>query len=391
MRIKNWQRGVWRLVVAICILLALGVIFIGLVMSRDLPKISGEITYSAPPKSPEIAWPKQGQAAVALVNGDLVARFGSDKARPIASLTKVITSLVVLEKKPLVGDGPTITLNARDVKHYSDAIARNGSHLYVEKAEAITERQMLEAVILVSANNLAESLVEWAFGSFAEYKIAARRWIAENGLNGTKIGSDASGLDPGTISTPSDMVKIGQLALQNATLAEIIKQPTADFPLAGELRNTNKLVFEDYLGIKTGNSDQALSCLLFAKKIENETVVGVLMGQPFGSTFETAEKIVASLENNFVEIVVPAGAKVGQYNLPWGGAVEAVTTNEVVEKVLAGKQPQITLRPIAPKIILSDEIGELELGQQTSKLEIGKIIPQPSLGWRLQNLDKLVW
>jgi D-alanyl-D-alanine carboxypeptidase (penicillin-binding protein 5/6) len=119
-----------------------------------------------PTTSSQIAWPSTGQSAVAVAGNPVVTSHGVQTPTPTASVAKLITSLVVLQAKPLsVGQqGPAITLTASDVAIYRQYLSEQGSVVPVEAGESITEYQMLQAMLLPSANNMADSLAIWAFG-----------------------------------------------------------------------------------------------------------------------------------------------------------------------------------------------------------------------------------
>lgn len=135
-------------------------------------------------------WPKYGTAAFAVPKDSFMAESDtSDKPVPVASLAKVITALAVLQQRPLqVGEqGPTINLTEKDVAIYSDYIRKNGTVTYVEPGEQITQYQALQAILMVSANNLSDSLVIQAFGSMEAYVAYANQMLKNLGLTKTTV------------------------------------------------------------------------------------------------------------------------------------------------------------------------------------------------------------
>lgn len=132
--------------------------------------------------------------------------------------------------------------------------------------EQLSEYQMLEAMMLPSADNMADSLAIWAYGSLPAYQAAANQYLANHNINDTHVGVDASGLDPSTVSTAHDLVLLGEAAMQNAVLAEIVAKPSVNgFPLMGTISNTNTLLGQNgIVGAKTGNTDQAGGVFVFA-------------------------------------------------------------------------------------------------------------------------------
>jgi D-alanyl-D-alanine carboxypeptidase len=182
------------------------------------------------------------------------------------------------------------------------------------------------------------------------------------------------------------MIEIGRLALQNEALREIMSEQMVEFEYTGLERNTNLLLAEGFSGIKTGNSDQALSCLLFAREYGGDVVIGVLMGQPFNSTFDSARRIWGSLDQNFAEIEVPAGTVVGKYRLAWGGEVEAVLAEPLSAYTWRDGEVEVKLDPIDLNTNYKSRVGTATLGNQTVNLRLNQVLPEPSLLWRLQNL-----
>ena len=113
------------------------------------------------------------------------ARTAATRRCPIASITKIVTALVVLDKHPLaVGEaGPTITMGAADVA-LSLALLRESTRKVfpVWVGLSFTERELLDLTLIESATNYAASLATWAFGSEAEFAAAARTWLDAHGL-----------------------------------------------------------------------------------------------------------------------------------------------------------------------------------------------------------------
>ena len=134
-----------------------------------------------PGEPPSLPWPPAGQAAIAIPGiGSLGARDG-DTPVPIASVTKVMTALVVLQDHPLSPseEGPAITMTAADVGAYEAGVRVGRSELRVAVGETLTEHQALEALLVGSANNVADALARWDAGSVPGFvdRMNARRVI----------------------------------------------------------------------------------------------------------------------------------------------------------------------------------------------------------------------
>lgn len=179
-----------------------------------------------------------------------------DQPHRIASLTKVITALVGLEAAPveLGTPGPTYTLTWDDSDVLDEIIADGGSFAPVPVGLELTTRQMLELILVPSANNYATSYARWVFGSDVAFLQAANEWLAKHGLDSVRI-FDASGMNDDNQATAADMVKISRLALENPLVADIVRQSTINIPELGEISTTNRLLADPtVLGIKTGTT-----------------------------------------------------------------------------------------------------------------------------------------
>lgn len=254
-------------------------------------------------KNIQLDWPTAGQAAVGSVKDGLLARSSDNEAlRPTASMAKVITALAIMEKQSfeLGQSGQTYTLTAEDVAHYQDHVAKSGSVVPVYEGMVLTQYQAMQAMLIASSNNIADTLAERIFGSTEAYTSYAQAMLQRMGLNRT-IVADASGFSPATVSTPSELVAVGIAALKNPVIAEIVAQPLAQIPDVGVIKNTNELLGVDgVVGIKTGTTNEAGSCLLFAahytaKDGQEVTVVGVIMGEANAtSLFSDSRKLLTS-------------------------------------------------------------------------------------------------
>ncbi|MDE1924915.1 MAG: serine hydrolase [Patescibacteria group bacterium] len=236
-----------------------------------------------------VTWPTFGQSAVGIVGSSTVETHGAQTRMPTASTAKLITALVVLQAKPLsLGQsGPVLVMSRNDIALLNRYIALDGSKIgKVLIGERLSEYQMLESMMLPSADNMADSLAIWAYGSLPAYSAAANAYLVSHGLTDTHVGTDASGLDPSTVSTAHDMVIIGELAMQNHVLAEIVeKQSVGGFPSVGTIKNTDTLLGQSgIVGIKTGNSDQQGGAFVGAANVsvngQTETIVTALYGAP---------------------------------------------------------------------------------------------------------------
>ncbi|MDB5161087.1 MAG: D-alanyl-D-alanine carboxypeptidase [Candidatus Saccharibacteria bacterium] len=364
-----------------------------------LPKIKAQSNYQykSHPEAVSLDWPAYGQAAVGARGYGLLDSHGTQVPAPMASITKVITALAILQKKPLSPgqQGATIKITAEDVAIYNDYASKGGSVVRVSDGELISEYQALQALLLPSANNMADTMARWAFGSVNNYVDYANSYVRQLGLKKTTLG-DASGFSPKSVSTAEDLATLGLAFMDNSTLRDIVSQQTAELPVAGSVSNTNWLLNTDgIIGIKTGNTEQAGGCYLFAANRsiggQDITVIGAIMGAPdLNSAITDSRPLLHSINNGFSTISAAKKDQViGAYVSKWGDTVDIISKDDV--SVLTWKTRQV----IASTDIVKDNVSLTKyqpIGKLTAtswdKKSSGDLIASnslkaPSWQWRL--------
>jgi serine-type D-Ala-D-Ala carboxypeptidase (penicillin-binding protein 5/6) len=242
-----------------------------------------------------VGWPQQGQAAFVLGNGRPTAS-PHEQPVPIASLAKVMTAYLTLERYPLSGaqDGFTITVSAAQAQAVSQDARQGQSVVAVQAGEQLTERQLIEALLIPSGNNIAQILATRVAGSQTRFIAEMNAEARVFGMDHT-IYTDPSGFDPSTVSTAADQVRVFQKAIRFSVFRQIVSMAGVTLPVAGKLTNYNPLIAEGYLG-KTGSDSAAGGCLAFFTHVmvgeRPITAVGVVLGQGHGS--DTSELIAAA-------------------------------------------------------------------------------------------------
>ena len=230
-------------------------------------------------------WPRRGQAAFAL-GSDRPAASPHQQPVAIASLAKVMTAYLTLKRYPLSGaqDGFTITVSAADAQVAAEGGAEGQSVVAVRPGEQLTERQLLEALLIPSGNNIAQMLSALVAGSQTRFVADMNAQARALGMNHT-IYTDPSGFDPGTVSTAADQLRVFQQAMRFPVFRQIVSMPSVTLPVAGTLTNYNPLIAEGYAG-KTGSDSAAGGCLAFLTRVtvggRRQTAAGVVLGQGQG-------------------------------------------------------------------------------------------------------------
>lgn len=349
-----------------------------------------------------LPWPAYGEGAFGISDGKVIATHGDQIPLPTASAAKVITALVVLQKYPLKSgqSGPTITLGSNDVAIYNNYIAAHGSVMTVSAGMQLTELQMLQAMLLPSANNVADSLATWAYGSLANYRTAATTWAGDHDLNDTTIGSDASGLSPDTLSSASDLVKVGALAMQNDTIASIVGQKVAVIPGVGMVHNYNTLLGNGgIVGIKTGNSDQNPGVFMGAATTtvngKQVTIISALSGAPnLATVLRDSNTLLTTAKTTIANTtIIQKGDVLGTYTQPNGTILQAVAANDLSTTVLRGDtvNATISLHPISYSAHAGQVIGSATLpateftGKQSTPITLRQMPDKPTIWFRLMH------
>lgn len=231
-------------------------------------------------------WPSQGQAAIVFGGGRPAASPDQEPA-PIASLAKVMTAYLTLRSYPLdgAGEGFTIAVTAAEARAVDEEADQGQSVVAVRAGERLTERQLLEALLIPSGNNIARMLAARLAGSDASFLAEMNEAAAALGMDATTY-TDPSGFDPGTVSTAADQLRLFRQAMRSQAFRQIVSTPEVTLPVAGTLTNFNPLLAAGYAG-KTGSDSAAGGCLAFFTRVERGgrrvTAVGVVMGQGQGS------------------------------------------------------------------------------------------------------------
>lgn len=340
-----------------------------------------------------LPWPSKGQAAVGAVGFGVVDEHNTEKPKPIASTAKMVTALMVLQKKPLQSGqtGPDITFTANDEAIYRAYIAKGGSVYPVTAGETISERQALDALLVMSANNIADLLAVWAYGSMDAYTTAANQYLRSHNIT-TMTMSDASGFSPKTVATAADLVQVGELIMQDALLSEVVAQKSISIPGVGEVSSTNVILGNGVVGIKTGNTDEAGGCFVIAVKHEVAgqavlIVAAVTGAEDVRTAITQAQRIALDARSGFAEHeVVPKGAVVAEYQVPWGESIRAVTASSLraVSWLPSQPKPETHLDSISAGKAVGQTVGTVTVsGGASVDVVLDGGLVSPPLTWRL--------
>jgi D-alanyl-D-alanine carboxypeptidase (penicillin-binding protein 5/6) len=351
------------------------------------------------PQVPALDLPGYGASAIGAIGyPGVLAQRGATKPLPMASITKVITALVVLDKHPLAEgeSGPTATMTAADAALYGTYLAQNGTVSTVRPGMTFTERQLLELTLIKSANNYTTSMAVWAFGSQKAFVTAARAWLEEHGLDQIVI-NEPTGIDRSNVAPVDQLIELGRIALAHPVIAQIVATEKVDVPPFGVLPNTNLLLGRDGVdGIKTGTLDDFGANLLFSADYLvgdfTVTVIGVVLGGPDHDVIDRdILKLLDTALANFTEVEVAADAEeFATYTAIWGESVAAVAAERTT--MLTWADTPVTVDVVTEEVrtgVAGEDVGDLVFtsGPSTVRidLELAADLGDPGPWWRLTN------
>ncbi|WP_256728913.1 D-alanyl-D-alanine carboxypeptidase family protein [Microbacterium oleivorans] len=342
------------------------------------------------------AWPAEGAGATAVDGLGATVSTGDDAAS-IASITKLVTALVVLDQMPLgAGEqGPAFAFTAADRREYRSYLADDQSALDVPVGGTLTQYQLLQGVLIGSANNYADRLVSELWPNEDVYADAAGAWLREHGLAGVTV-VDSSGIDPGNLADPASVVALGRVAMGHPVIAEIVAQRSVELPGAGLVENTNRLLADPaVVGVKTGSLFGSFNLVAAQDAVFDGTPVrayAVVLGQPDDDTRHAAT--AALLERTLAEVAasptLAAGTLAGTATTSWGATADIVTEADVRVALWNGDGAQAAAAfDLGDDRTAGDSVGELTLsgplGTATTPLTLAGDLPDPDGWWRLSH------
>lgn len=230
---------------------------------------------------------------VLLVNTDsetVIFDKNANKRTAPASLTKIVTCMLVLENCPDLSVQVTCKRECLDGLY-----AQNAATAGIVTGESLSIKNLLYCLMLPSAADAANILADYVGGSIDNFVVMMNDFVAKLGCNDTKF-VNAHGLDtdPNGYTTANDLYKITKYALQNPIFKEITStsryniEPTEKYPYTRYLHNTNKMMnigIPDYYhksvsGVKTGTTEKAGRCVITTASQDGYNYMLIVMKAP---------------------------------------------------------------------------------------------------------------
>lgn len=241
-----------------------------LALLLPLPGMSKQ---SGPPPDP---WPKAATAYLVVVNGAVLWARAPERSLPPASLTKIMTALLILEHW-----APDEIVTTSPV-----AAAATGSRLGLQATDQLTMASAFEALLVNSANDACLALAEHIAGSVAGFVQRMNRRARELHLDATSFQNPCGFDAPGHRSSASDLYRLTILAMAQPEFVQVVQKTRITVGTVGGRHFTkssgNQLLgrLPGTIGVKSGFTSGAGKCLVALVRRGGDEVVVVLLNAP---------------------------------------------------------------------------------------------------------------
>ena len=300
--------------------------------------------------------------------GNILYESNPDERLPIASVTKVMTMLLIMEAV----DSGKISLDDM-VTVSENAMSYGGSTMFLETGEQLTVNDMLKGIAVASANDGCVAMAEHLAGSESAFVDMMNEKAKELGMENTHF-MNTNGLDD-HYSSARDVAIMSRELMKHETIFNYTSI-WMDTLRGGEfqLANTNKLIrfYDGANGLKTGSTSKALCCLSAAAKRNDMQLIAVVLGAPTSAErFASAKSLLDyGFANYAVNTQITAGDEVQKIAVEKGvdkevGVVAGDSCSTLVKK---GQEDNIT------KEIKIDETitAPIEAGQKIGTMTISR-------------------
>ena len=302
--------------------------------------------------------------------GNILYESNPDERLPIASVTKVMTMLLIMEAV----DSGKISLDDM-VTVSENAMSYGGSTMFLETGEQLTVNDMLKGIAVASANDGCVAMAEHLAGSESAFVDMMNEKAKKLGMENTHF-MNTNGLDEDDhYSSARDVAIMSRELMKHETIFNYTSI-WMDTLRGGkfQLANTNKLIrfYDGANGLKTGSTSKALCCLSAAAKRNDMQLIAVVLGAPTSAErFASAKSLLDyGFANYAVNTQITAGDEVQKIAVEKGvdkevGVVASDSCSTLVKK---GQEDNIT------KEIKIDETitAPIEAGQKIGTMTISR-------------------
>jgi D-alanyl-D-alanine carboxypeptidase (penicillin-binding protein 5/6) len=242
--------------------------------ARHAAKKPAKQVAKAPAKSSLDPFARSARAYLVQVGGTTVWTHQPDQKLPPASITKIMTALLTLERANL-NEVVTVPQSVKD---------ETGSRMHLRPGDRMRVRDLLAAMLIESANDAAHVLAVHVGGSEARFAALMNARAVQLGMKNTHFTNSAGHHDPAHYTTANDLVRLTESALARPMFRELVSKvryevSTVDGKRNFKLVNSNKLLpkYEGMVGVKTGYTPEAGRCLVALAERNGVEVLIVLL------------------------------------------------------------------------------------------------------------------
>jgi D-alanyl-D-alanine carboxypeptidase (penicillin-binding protein 5/6) len=379
------------------------VILVIIQMLRPIGKPSVKLvkfSHQATSGNLNIVWPPHTQDAIAVQNEGLIEKTPNQTPFPTASVAKIMTAYIILKDHPLKfgENGPTLTITNRDVQEYIADKESGQSVAKVAVGEKLNERQMLEALLLPSANNIATILARWDSGSVENFVEKMNKTAKQLGMTNTHC-ADPAGISLNTQSSAYDQVLLAQKAFEIPTFRHIVRMPQVTLPVCSTVYNVNYVLGKDgIVGIKTGSMPQIGANFVFAAEhfvgYKQITIIGAIFGakgkEPLMQALNGAITAINSTKPYLdLKQIIKKNQLIGTLYYPNGFKTPVIAKDSIYSVVWPSKEINIEVRVdknLQLPIKKGQKVGDLIVNAKKVALIASTNINKPNI---IQKLTRL--
>jgi serine-type D-Ala-D-Ala carboxypeptidase (penicillin-binding protein 5/6) len=294
------------------------------------------------------ATPSVDARAYEVVNaatGEVISARNARASLPMASITKLMTVLVALERAKL---GDVVTVDR-------DAVGVTGSGVRLRAGERITVRDLIAASLIESANDAAIALAAHVgHGDEDAFVALMNRKAQQLGLRSTHF-ERADGLDvAGHVSTAHDLNRLAQVAMREPAIRNIVGVRNTTIAGGRSLHTWNDLLgsFPGLIGVKTGHTGNAGWCQVAAARGPGFTIYATILGSPTRTerNADLAELLAFGLSSYHLAPVISTARTYATAELPYGrDPLRLVAMKPVLRPVRLARS--LTERVVAPTAV----------------------------------------
>lgn len=298
--------------------------------------------------------------------GKTLYEKNSDQKMYPASTTKILTAILTIEKGNLQ-DKTTVSKSAL-------AEMKSGySSAYLVEGEVLTVEELLELLLVHSANDASNVLAEYISGSIPEFVNLMNNKLQELGCNNTHFVTTNGLHDDNHYSTAKDMSKIARYCMRNSEFRRIVSMPKCHIMSTNKseeriFKNTNDLIiktsiyyYPGCIGIKTGYTSQAKNCLISACNKNGLQTIAVVLGSSLtennrSARYEDSKTLYNYAYSNYSYIDIAKASDVLKTIDVKGGTKETKNLDLKLQDNITALVKNGFQEGIAPEITLNDNI-----------------------------------